>query len=62
MTSVHNLAKLYSNNDLCSHCCNHYGGSTGVSKPSGQGMGEEAHGTKSMAQQVQRVSPGAQSL
>jgi hypothetical protein len=44
MTSVHILATMCSNNDHGSYNCNQDGGGTGVSKPDGQGIGEEAHG------------------
>jgi hypothetical protein len=46
MTSVHIIATKCSNNDLGSQCCKKDGRSTGVSRPGGQGTGEEAGGAK----------------
>jgi hypothetical protein len=51
------VATMCSNNDLSQQYSKQDGWGTGVSRPGGEGMGEEAHGEKSLDQQVLKVSP-----
>jgi hypothetical protein len=54
-----------SNNNLTSflhECCNQNGGSTGVSRPGGQGRAEVAHGAKPLEQQSLGLCPNETSI